>query len=220
MLAVDFDKGRADGAQHLHRHRLVVEESAGAPVGELHPAQDEFVLGRNVVGCEDRTGGMIGRHLEGGRHLALLGPLADQAGIAAPAEREGEGIEQDRFTGAGFTGQHGQARRKVDVEAVDQDDVSDRKPGQHLGVPVGRRIAAAAFLFAPVRQTFNTPYRGGGARNFGVEPVYDQRSVINQLNSLPAATIHYANRSPGWFHRQCGVLQASDSARGPRGKGY
>ncbi len=135
MLAVDFDERRSDRAQHLHRDWLVVEEGAGAAVGELHPAQDELVLGRDVVRGEDRAGRMVARHVEGGRHLALLGSLADEAGIAAPAERERKGIEQDRFTGAGFAGEHGQARRKVDVEAVDQDDVSDRKPGQHQGSP-------------------------------------------------------------------------------------
>ena len=59
MLAVDFDERRADGAQHLHRHRLVVEEGAGSPVGELDPAQDELVLGRNVVCGEGRARRMI-----------------------------------------------------------------------------------------------------------------------------------------------------------------
>ena len=52
--------------------------------------------------------------------------------IAASAERQRKRIQQDRFAGAGFAGQHGKAFGEVDVEPLDQDDVTDRKPGQHL----------------------------------------------------------------------------------------
>ncbi len=141
VLAVDLDQRGADGAQHLHRHRLVVEEGAGAAVGELDPAQNQLVFGRNVVGGEYRPRRMIHRHVEGRRHLPLLGTLAHQAGIAAAAERQRERIEQDRFAGTGLAGQHRKARREIDIEAVDQDDVSDREPGQHRS-PRCRRVYA------------------------------------------------------------------------------
>ena len=149
VLAVNLDEGRADRAQHLRRHRLVVEEGAGAAIGQLDPAQDQFVLGRNVVGGEYRPRRMIDRHIEGRRHLPLLGALANQAGIAAGAQRERERIEQDRFAGAGLAGQHRKARREIDIEAVDQDDVSDREPGQHQG-PRCRRVPTPAHVFASV----------------------------------------------------------------------
>jgi hypothetical protein len=136
VLAVNLYQRSTDGAQHLHRHRLVVEEGAGAAVGQLDPAQDQLVLRRNVVGGQDRPRRMIDPHVEGCRHLPLFGALADQAGIAARAERQREGIEQDRLAGAGLPGQHRETRREIDVEAVDQDDVSDREPGQHPKVPV------------------------------------------------------------------------------------
>ncbi len=155
VLAMDFDQRGADGAQHLHRHRLVIEEGAGAAVGQLDTAQDQFVLRRNVVGGQDRAGRMIHRHVEGRRHLPLLGTLADQAGIAAGAQRQREGIEQDRLAGAGLAGQHRQTRREIDIEAVDQDDVSDRKPGQHQG-PRCRRVPTPAHVFASGGETFNT----------------------------------------------------------------
>ena len=50
VLAVDLDQRLAQLLHHLHAHRLIVDESAGAPVGELHAAQDQVVLGRDVVG--------------------------------------------------------------------------------------------------------------------------------------------------------------------------
>ena len=44
MLAVDFNKRCAERAQHLDADRLVVDESAGAAVGELHPPYDQFLF--------------------------------------------------------------------------------------------------------------------------------------------------------------------------------
>ena len=46
VLAVDLDQRLAQLLHHLHAHRLVVDEGAGAAVGELHAAQDQVVLGR------------------------------------------------------------------------------------------------------------------------------------------------------------------------------
>ena len=86
--------------------------------------------------------GCSGRSSNDRRDLPLLGALADQAGIAARAEREREGIEQDRFAGAGLAGQHRQPGGEIDVEPVDQDDVADRKPGEHGGeVDVSGRMS-------------------------------------------------------------------------------
>jgi hypothetical protein len=189
MLAVNFDQRRADGAQHLHRHRLIVEEGAGAAVGELDPAQDQLILGRDVVCGEDGAGRMVRGHVERSRDLALLRPLADEAGIAAPAERERKGIEQDRFTGAGFPGEHREARRKVDVEAVDQDDVSDRKPGQHQD-PRGLANRGGSLCSHPSAKHSIRTRAGAPCGNSDAEPVGDQRSVIPRLNLPRPAPIH------------------------------
>ncbi len=135
MLAVDFDQRAADAAQHLDRHRLVVEEGAGAAVGKLDPAKDQFLVGRNVVRLEDGPRRVTCRHVERGSHLALLGALAHETRIATRTKRKCKGIEQDRFSGASLAGQHRQAGGKIDIEAINQDDVADREPDQH-GVPV------------------------------------------------------------------------------------
>ena len=131
VLAVDLDQRPAQRLQRLHAHRLVVDEGAGAAVGELHAAQDQLVLGRDVVCGHERARRMVGRRLERRGHLPLLGALAHQRDVAARAERQREGIEQDRLAGAGLAGEHGQAGGEIDVEPVDQDDVANREPGQH-----------------------------------------------------------------------------------------
>ena len=61
MLAVDFDQRRAEALQHLHADRLVVDEGAGAAVGELHAAQDQLVVGGDVVLGQQRARRMARR---------------------------------------------------------------------------------------------------------------------------------------------------------------
>ena len=131
VLAVDLDQRRAELLHDLHAHRLIVDEGAGAAVGELHAAQDQFVLGGDVVGLEHGLRRMLAGKLEDGDHLALLHALAHQALVAARAQGQRKGVEQDRLAGAGLAGQHGQAVGEIDVEPVDQDDVADRESGEH-----------------------------------------------------------------------------------------
>ena len=57
VLAVDLDERRADRPQHLDAHRLVVDEGAGAAVGDLDAAQDEVAVGVDIgLGCNAARG--------------------------------------------------------------------------------------------------------------------------------------------------------------------
>ena len=75
--------------------------------------------------------GWLTRHVEGRGDLALRGAVAHQRRVAARAERQRQGIEQDRFAGAGLAGQHRKPGGKVDVQPFDQDDIADRQMRQH-----------------------------------------------------------------------------------------
>ncbi len=136
MLAVNFDQRRADRLQGLHADGLVVDEGAGTAIGQLDPAQDHLAgifrarIVEAVVG-EDRRGRMPPGDVEHRGDLALLHAVADEAGVAAAAERQRKGIEQDRFARAGFPGQHREATGELDIEPLDQDDVTDRQTRQH-----------------------------------------------------------------------------------------
>ena len=87
---------------------------------------------------------MARRHVEHRGDLPLLGALAHQRRIAARAEREREGIEQDRLAGAGLAGQHGKALGEIEIELVDQDDVADGQTDEHDDVFVTTVICWAA----------------------------------------------------------------------------
>ena len=64
MLAVDLDQRRAYGLQGLHADRLVVDEGAGAAVGELHAAQDHFTGIVETVFGQDLRRRMALGHIE------------------------------------------------------------------------------------------------------------------------------------------------------------
>ena len=134
MLAVDLHQRGPDRLQGLHADGLIVEERAGAPVGELHPPQDHLAGILKAILAQDGAGGMLLRHIKHSRHLALLGAVAHQTRIAAPAKRQRECVQQDGFARAGFTGEDSQTFEEIDIEPLDQDDVADRKAGQHAGL--------------------------------------------------------------------------------------
>ena len=150
VLAVDLDERRAEALQGLHAHRLIVDEGAGAAVGELRAPQDQLTVRGDVMRRQQRPCRVLAGQLERRRHLTLLRALAHQARIAARAEREREGIEQDRLAGAGLAGQHREPGVEVDIEPIDQHDVADREAGQHGRSndpnlsPSGQTVSAAA----------------------------------------------------------------------------
>jgi hypothetical protein len=120
---VDFNEHRAKALERLHAHRLVIDEGARLAVGELHTAQDQRVFRLDPVILQQRPRWVLAGEFEHRGDLALLLALADQRGVAPRAQSQRKGIKQDRFAGAGFAGQHGQAFGKIQIELVDQDDV-------------------------------------------------------------------------------------------------
>ena len=135
MLAVNFDQSGAERAQHLNAHRLIVDEGAGAAVGELHTADNQFVTGAQIcakiVGSEHGARRMVVGDVERRGHLPLLGALTHQRHVATRAQRKRKGVEQDRFAGAGLAGQRSKTGAKVDVQAIDQNDITNGKADEH-----------------------------------------------------------------------------------------
>ena len=129
MLAVDLDQSLPDKAQQLDAHADVVDEGPAPAIGPLHAAQDQPLLGLDAVLGQQRKHGMALGQLENRRHLALGLALAHERGIASAADGKREGIEQDRFAGAGLPGERRQALAEFEIELVDQDDVADRQGG-------------------------------------------------------------------------------------------
>ncbi len=131
VLAVNFHQRGAERAQHLHAHRLIVDERASPAVGKLHAPHDQRVFAVKVVVGENAPRRMVGRKLEDGGDLAVFRPGAYHRRLAAGAERERKGVEQDRFAGAGLAGKRGKPGAEIDVQTIDENDVANGEAREH-----------------------------------------------------------------------------------------
>jgi len=76
------------------------------------------------------------RQAETGLNHAALGAPAQQASARTalgPTQQGIEGIQQDRFTGTGLAGEHGEALAEAQLQPLDQGDVAEAQSSQHRG---------------------------------------------------------------------------------------
>ena len=112
VLAVDVDKELADLTHLLRGGRRTVDVAARPAAGVEDAAQQQFVVGFEVVGGEPGADLRKPAEREGSRNFGLVAAGADDAGIGTVAERQGQRIDQDRLAGAGFPGQRTKTGRK------------------------------------------------------------------------------------------------------------
>ena len=144
MLSVDLDQRAGDHAQRLRADGLIVDEGARAPVRHLHAPQHEIAVDVDRLFVRYLSRHMIGRRVEHSRHLPLRLAAAHQRAVAARAEGEREGVEQDRFAGARLAGEHGQAAGELDVQPIDENDVADGEGNEHA-------VTRLAYLPEPLK---------------------------------------------------------------------
>ncbi len=85
----------------------------------------------------------------------LSAPWRTSAAVAAPAKGERQTVEQDGFSGAGLTGQHGQAGLERQIKPFNQDDIADRDLGEHGGLDL--HVSGAKISFLPAREIQEPP---------------------------------------------------------------
>ena len=149
VLAVDLDQRGAERLEHLRADRLVVDEGAGAAVGELHAAQDQLVLGRDVVlrraACAPdafvgRSNAAVTWPCSAPWRTSATSPRAPSASAKASSRIDLPApvspVSTDEAVG------------EIDIEPVDQNDVADREPGEHgrpCMMPVSNAPASCGF---------------------------------------------------------------------------
>jgi hypothetical protein len=65
-----------------------------------------------------RGGGMLRLYLKNGCDMTLSLTAANEPAVAARAERQGERIEENGLSGAGFSRQDRQARSELEIEPI------------------------------------------------------------------------------------------------------
>ena len=105
-LALHLDQTITDSGQETDAGRLIIDESAAAAIGAQGPAQDERAVPVEASFGDQGAGRMIVGDIEHGGDTGLFGFAPDQPCFGPLAQGEAKGIQQDRFAGAGFAGQH------------------------------------------------------------------------------------------------------------------
>lgn len=126
--------------QHLAaaHHHAIEPVAAGEPalLEPPVPTQQQLaLLGLQLLALQPVAN--RGREAEAGLDAAPLGAAPQQAGPLAAlgtAEQGIEGIEQDRLTGAGLAGEHGEPGRKQQLQPLDQGDVLEAQTREHPGL--------------------------------------------------------------------------------------
>ena len=132
MLAVYVDQEFAGLAQLLQGGGAAVDEGARTAAGIHHAAHQahagiaaEFVLVQPGLQLGKGAG------IELGLDLGALGTGPHHAGIGTFAQCQRQGVDQDGFAGPGLAGKHGEAGLKFQLEAVDDDEITDIEGQQH-----------------------------------------------------------------------------------------
>src|ERR1700730_10323717 len=129
MLAVNIDQQFAQLAQLGGGGGDAVDECFGtACVVDNTPQQDaaRVVFIKVFVGFEP-GGGIDGIDGEFGADIGFGRAFAHHADVAAPAQRQAQGIDQDRFAGPGFAGQYREPGSEFQFNHIDNDKIANGK---------------------------------------------------------------------------------------------
>jgi hypothetical protein len=124
VLAVQVDEIGAQLRQRRCRRQAAVDVGPAAPDAGHDPSQHHLA----VAGDEPA--------LDHG----LVGPVAHDARIGAPADEQLDGLDQHGLAGAGLPGEGGHAGPEDERHVVDDAEVTDAQLGQHdvtAGAPRG-----------------------------------------------------------------------------------
>jgi hypothetical protein len=132
MLAMDVDQQITQLAQLRSRRRHAVDVGLGAPGIVDHAAQQRPALVRHQVVLGQPHGGRFGNG-KVGRDVGAGRAFTHHAGVAAPAQRQLQRVDQDRLAGAGLSRKDGKTRGKLELDRVDNDEIANGERTQHKG---------------------------------------------------------------------------------------
>jgi len=73
------------------------------------------------------------RETKGRFKLGLIFSGTDLVGRGSPADQEGYGINEERFTGAGFPGQNRKPGMKLKAQLLNEREIDNAQLGEHCG---------------------------------------------------------------------------------------
>ena len=134
MLTVDVDQHFAKFTQLGGSRCDAVDESLRAAGIVDHATQQDTTLLDLKCICRQPTLGLRA-NCKIGRDIGTSCAFAHHAGVTAPTQGQRQGVDQDRFAGAGFPGKDSKTGRKLKVDGVDDHKIADGKRSQHAECP-------------------------------------------------------------------------------------
>ena len=169
VLAVDIDDQCADVAQQRERHRHAIEIAARAAIGGDDAAHRELVVGVDrLFGEQVAQRRRAVADVEGGGELGALRAGAHHFGAALAAGEQRQRVDDDGLARAGFAREHGEPRAHLELDQIDDGEVTNLQVGQHgsLGLVEAAATpmelgAQQAVVLEPVRMQQRDLARGG-----------------------------------------------------------
>src|SRR5205085_2186097 len=110
--------------QLRERGGMAIDEAARAAGAIDRPSQHQLAGIAGEVALLEPGAHRL-RDLEFAGELGPLRTLAHHGGIGTPADEELDGVDENRFTGAGFAGEDGEPLAELERGAVDEDKIAD-----------------------------------------------------------------------------------------------
>ncbi len=126
VLAVEIDQQRPEGAESADRASFSVEPSDGPTFGHHFSLDKQEVFGE--IDPKLRaffTQGRLAGEIEDDLHASFWSAGSDEFGVGSFAHGEFDGVNQERFAGAGLTRQRGEARSHLEFGAFDDGQILD-----------------------------------------------------------------------------------------------
>ena len=137
----EIDQQRPQGQQLLTVHRCAIEPRTAGPTFAVQtfpfPADQKFVLRLEIRLRQPSP--QKRRELKTGFDARPLGSLAQQplaSSSLSATQHCIKGVEEERFSSTGFTGEHRETRSELQFEPIDQGDVLQLQTGEHA-IPGG-----------------------------------------------------------------------------------
>jgi len=134
VLSIDLDQRRAYLAEALHRGEFAVDRDsrASAALGD-HPAHEQLAAAAVAFARGQFRHCGLAFELEQSLDDCFFLAGADHVGRCARAEQQPERVQDDRFAGAGFAGQHVEAGAELEIGFLDDCEVAYVQFEQHPG---------------------------------------------------------------------------------------
>lgn len=123
VLIMNVDDKRAEGAQLAHRRCLAINITARPTVAGENTAYQALLGSVEIVVFQPAAHRIVVGDIKTGAHLGLFGILPNAIGVSAVAKRQAEGVENERFTGAGLPRYGRHAGGKLNVEMLNQGEL-------------------------------------------------------------------------------------------------